>query len=114
MLLDENGKAMTKFNTNVGPANPRSVIGYYEPGHYCLVQVDGRRTESRLEKGKINVGMTMKQTSALMEQLGCAAAYNLDGGQSSVLWYNGENLSNPYNGGRNVMDAVLILDGAVN
>ena len=35
-----------------------------------LVQVDGRRTESRLEKGKINVGMTMKQTSALMEQLG--------------------------------------------
>ena len=56
----------------------------------------------------------MKQTSALMEQLGCAAAYNLDGGQSSVLWYNGENLSNPYNGGRNVMDAVLILDGAVN
>lgn len=114
VLLDENGKAMTKFNTNVGPANPRSVIGYYEPGHYCLVQVDGRRTESRLEKGKINVGMTMKQTSALMEQLGCAAAYNLDGGQSSVLWYNGENLSNPYNGGRNVMDAVLILDGAVN
>ena len=113
-LLDENGKAMTKFNTNVGPANPRSVIGYYEPGHYCLVQVDGRRTESRLEKGKINVGMTMKQTSALMEQLGCAAAYNLDGGQSSVLWYNSENLSNPYNGGRNVMDAVLILDGAVN
>ena len=60
------------------------------------------------------MGMTMKQTSALMEQLGCAAAYNLDGGQSSVLWYNGENLSNPYNGGRNVMDAVLILDGAVN
>lgn len=114
VLLDENGKAMTKFNTNVGPANPRSVIGYYEPGHYCLVQVDGRRTESRLEKGKINVGMTMKQTSALMEQLGCAAAYNLDGGQSSVLWYNSENLSNPYNGGRNVMDAVLILDGAVN
>ena len=27
---------------------------------------------------------------------------------------HGENLSNPYNGGRNVMDAVLILDGAVN
>ena len=114
VLLDENGKAMTKFNTDVGPANPRSVIGYYEPGHYCFVQIDGRRTESRLEKGKINYGMTMKQTSALMEQLGCAAAYNLDGGQSSVLWYNGGNLSNPYNGGRNVMDAVLILDGAIN
>ena len=108
------GQPMEEFNTSVANWNPRCAIGYYEPGHYCLVQVDGRRTESRLEKGKINVGMTMKQTSALMEQLGCAAAYNLDGGQSSVLWYNSENLSNPYNGGRNVMDAVLILDGAVN
>ena len=113
VLLDENGKAMTKFNTNVGPANPRSVIGYYEPGHYCFVQIDGRSTESKLEKGKKNTGMTMKQTSALMEQLGCAAAYNLDGGQSSMLWYNGETLSNPYNGGRKVMDAIIIVDGAI-
>ena len=84
-LLDENGKAMTKFNTNVGPANPRSVIGYYEPGR-LLSGAGGRPPHGKPPgKGKINVGMTMKQTSALMEQLGCAAAYNLDGGQSSVL-----------------------------
>lgn len=112
VLLDENGKSMDKFNTNVGVANPRAVIGYYEPGHYCLVQIDGRKTKSQLESGKYNLGMTMKQTSALMEQLGCTAAYNLDGGQSAVLWFNGKNISNPYKGGRSVMDAVLIVDVA--
>jgi exopolysaccharide biosynthesis protein len=23
--------------------NPRSAIGYYEPGHYCFIVVDGRQ-----------------------------------------------------------------------
>lgn len=110
VLLDENGKSMEKFNTNVGVANPRAVIGYYEPGHYCLVQIDGRKTKSKLESGKYNLGMTMKQTSALMEQLGCTAAYNLDGGQSALMWFDGSVVSNPYKGGRSVMDAVLIVD----
>ena len=40
----EDGKAKTTFTSDVKPKNPRSVIGYYEPGHYCFVQVDGRKT----------------------------------------------------------------------
>jgi exopolysaccharide biosynthesis protein len=43
MLLDEEGHAMKKFNSDVNPVNPRSVIGYYEPGHYCFLVVDGRQ-----------------------------------------------------------------------
>ena len=112
VLLDEQGHAMTSFNTNVAPANPRSAIGYYEPGHYCFVQVDGRRTKSALEKGKTNAGMTMAQLSALMESLGCAAAYNLDGGQSSMMWFGGQVISTPYRGGRRVGDIVLIAEDA--
>lgn len=46
MLLDQNGNAMTEFNSNVNPANPRAVIGYFEPGHYCMLVVDGRTNQS--------------------------------------------------------------------
>lgn len=110
VLLDEEGKAMTKFNSNVGPRNPRSALGYYGPGHYCFVQVDGRKTKSALEKGKINKGITLKVLSQLMEELGCTAAYNLDGGQSSMMWFGGELVSTPYKGGRRVGDAVIIKE----
>lgn len=109
-LLDENGKAKQKFNTNVRPANPRSVIGYYEPGHYCFVQVDGRGADSKLDPGNRSVGLTMDELSLLMESLGCKAAYNLDGGQSSMLYYDGEILSSPYQNGRKTGDIVLIRE----
>jgi len=109
-LLDENGKAMTDIPSQVKAANPRSVIGYYEPGHYCLVQVDGRGTKSALEENRISTGLTMDQLSALMASLGCKTAYNLDGGQSSMLWWNGSVLSTPYRGGRALGDIIILKD----
>ena len=109
-LLDGEGKAKTKFNSNVGPANPRSAMGYYEPGHYCFVQVDGRGAESKLEEGKKSTGLTLTQLSAFMEGLGCRAAYNLDGGQSSMMYFNGGVISSPYNNGRKTGDIVLIRE----
>ena len=110
MLLDADGKAMTKFNSNVGPVNPRSVIGYYEPGHYCFVQVDGRRTPSALEKGRKNAGLKLTDLSAFMESMGCKAAYNLDGGQSSLMYFNGKIHSSPFKNGRRLSDIVLIRE----
>ncbi len=109
-LLDDEGHAMTKFNSNVGPVNPRSVIGYYEPGHYCFVQVDGRQTKSQLENGKKNKGLTLKNLSKLMEELGCKAAYNLDGGRTSQMYFGGKVISSPQNGGRRLGDIVLIRE----
>ena len=112
-LLDEEGKARPKKefeDCNVKAANPRSVIGYYEPGHYCFVQVDGRKTKSKLEKGQKNLGIKMRDLALLMEELGCKAAYNLDGGQSSMLWYDGAVISTPHKGGRPVGDIVYIKD----
>ena len=107
-LFDAEGHARTNFKGGVSPANPRAMIGYYEPGHYCLVQIDGRGSKGR--SGGKNVGMTLKQTAAFMESLGCAAAYNLDGGQSALMWFNGQVISSPYNGGRSVGDIVYLID----
>ncbi|MDR1598798.1 MAG: phosphodiester glycosidase family protein [Oscillospiraceae bacterium] len=99
-LLD-GGKAKTSFNSSVVPANPRSAIGYYEPGHYCLVVVDGRQQGYSL-------GLNMKDLSSFFETLGCLTAYNLDGGQSSMMTFEGELVNQPYNGGRPSSDIVYI------
>lgn len=97
------GRAKTDFVTTVAEANPRTAIGYYDPGHYCFVAVNGRGMEG-------SSGMTMSELAALFESLGCAAAYNLDGGQSSVMaWDNGSvTVNSPANGGRPVSDIIYI------
>ena len=107
-LLDGEGHAMTQFSSDVKPANPRSVVGYFEPGHYCLVQVDGRGVKSKLESGARSKGLTLAQLSEYMESLGCAAAYNLDGGASCMMWFNGEIISTPYEGGRSTWDVLYV------
>jgi len=99
MLLD-NGQAMTEFNSELYRANPRGAIGYYEPGHYCFVQVDGRTENSR--------GMTLIELSQLFADLGCVEAYNLDGGQSSGIVWQGELKSYPY--GRNISDVIFVAE----
>ncbi|MEZ4627176.1 MAG: hypothetical protein R2912_03460 [Eubacteriales bacterium] len=36
-LLDADGDAKRSFRSKVLPHNPRSVLGYYEPGHYAFL-----------------------------------------------------------------------------
>jgi exopolysaccharide biosynthesis protein len=104
-LLDENGKSKTEFTADghVQDSNPRSAIGYYEPGHYCLVVVDGR------QRG-YSSGMTLTQLSELFKKLGCKAAYNLDGGKSSVMAFNDALVNQPTQGGREVSDCIIIKE----
>ncbi len=102
-LLEDDGSAKTSFNTSshVASSNPRTAIGYYEPGHYCLVVVDGR-------SDGYSCGMTLSELANLFEDLGCVQAYNLDGGKSSVMVFNGEVVNQPSEGGREVSDAILV------
>lgn len=102
MLLD-NGQPMTEFNSAVQKSNPRTAIGYYEPGHYCFVVVDGR------QEG-YSVGMTLTELSQLFYDLGCSVAYNLDGGQTSEMVFMDGFVNQPYNGGRSTGDIVYIAD----
>ena len=99
--LLEDGKAMTQFVSTVVRSNPRSAIGYAEPGHYYFVQVDGRGANG-------SRGMTMGELAQLFESLGCETAYNLDGGQTAGIAWGGELLSFPY--GRSVSDIIYITD----
>lgn len=100
-LFDRKGNPIRSFeSSDISVGNPRSCIGYYEPGHYCFVVVDGRQKQSR--------GVTLRELAILMESLGCTQAYNLDGGASAHFYYNETVLNNPSGGGRNIADIVYV------
>ena len=100
MLLDENGQVMSEFNSSVTRNNPRSAIGYVEPGHYVFIQVDGRIPASN--------GITMQGLSQLFYDWGCVRAFNLDGGASSGFTWQGALVSYSY--GRPVSDCIYVTD----
>lgn len=104
-LLDEDGHAMDVRCPEIGGSNPRTAIGYYEPGHYCFVVVDGRQDGW-------SDGMKLPALSRLMEDLGCRAAYNLDGGASAQMYWNGEIYSRACSEGRRISDIVYLLPEA--
>ena len=91
-LLNDDGTAKTKFNSTLGKSNPRTVLGYYEPGHYQLLVVLGTREQidynGRSHGNGKSPGMTFEELSKLCEQQGYAMAYNLDGGGSSSMYWN--------------------------
>lgn len=99
--LIENGQIPASYNTTdaIIGHNPRAAIGYFEPGHYCLVVVDGRQ-------GDYSHGMTLNELSQTMLDLGCVDAYNLDGGQSAMMVFQGQVISQPYKGGRAISDII--------
>ena len=101
-MLDENGKALGKYASSVANVNPRSAIGYYEPGHYCLVNVEGRTKDSG--------GVTLVELGQIFEELGCKVAYNLDGGKTAVMTFGDKNWSHVLGGGRDASDIIYIKE----
>ena len=98
-LLDGNGRPLKHFtNNSVGDHNPRTVIGYFEPGHYCLVVVDGRSDDSK--------GLDFKDLATMMSGLGCQQAFNLDGGNTSMMMVGDQVISDPSEGGRACSDII--------
>lgn len=104
-LLDSSGKAKTSFWTwdYIRQSHPRTAIGYYEPGHYCLLLVDGRQPTSR--------GMFLDEMAKVFEDLGCKAAYNLDGGHCSFMTLSNAVVNHPYKPEHEIEDGIFITEG---
>ena len=100
-----------EVDTNVGNHSiqgdqPRTALGYIDTGHYVLVVVDGRNEG-------YSKGVTMTELANIMLDLGCQCAYNIDGGGSSAMYFNGEIINQPSNGGeRATSDIFSIKNGA--
>lgn len=106
--LVENGQIVVDENTEVGKAmasNPRTAIGIIDELHYIFVVADGRSSESE--------GLSIYELAQLMKSYGCEVAYNLDGGGSSTMYFNGQVINKPTTNGhsfkeREVSDIVYI------
>ena len=86
-------------------SNPRTAIGVIDDLHYVFVVSDGRTDESE--------GLSLYQLAEFMSRLGAETAYNLDGGGSSSMVFNGNVINNPTTSGnrikeRSVSDIVYI------
>ena len=86
-------------------SNPRTAIGIIDDLHYVFVVSDGRTEESE--------GLSLVQLAEFLSDLGAVTAYNLDGGGSSTMVFNGEVINNPTTNGsriqeRSVSDIVYI------
>ena len=103
-LLDEDGHVLARYEVSqtVSYPNPRSALGYYEPGHYCFVVVDGRQDG-------YSYGMTIPELAQIFEDLGCTVAYNLDGGGSALMTFLHERYSRQSNGAHRELGDILLI-----
>ncbi|WP_438447284.1 phosphodiester glycosidase family protein [Gorillibacterium sp. sgz5001074] len=111
--LVQNGKAVTNFDnvkidTNFGNRtieenNPRTGIGVIAPNHFLFIVVDGRSTN-------YSQGLSLSAFAKLFADLGATEAYNLDGGGSSTMYFNGRVVNNPLGKGneRGVSDILYL------
>ena len=61
-----------------------------------MVVSDGRTTESP--------GLTLYELACFMKELGVVTAYNLDGGGSSTMYYDGSVVNNPTTNGKKISE----------
>ena len=80
-----NGEASTTTGTG-GGLNPRTAIGQRADGSVLLLVIDGRQTSS--------MGATFQDLIEIMLEFGAINAANLDGGMSSTMVYEGEEITN--------------------
>ncbi len=112
--LVEDGQAVAgidrvEVDTNVGNHSiqgeqPRTAVGVIDENHLVFVVVDGR------DDG-YSRGATLPELAQIMLDLGATTAYNLDGGGSSTMYFNGEVINQPSNRGERATSDILYVAG---
>lgn len=97
--LITNGVISVSEDDEVGKAkasNPRTAIGIIDNLHYVFVVSDGRTSES--------AGLSLSELAEFMSTLNVKTAYNLDGGGSSTMYFNGSVVNNPTTNGKSIKE----------
>ncbi len=74
-------------NWSADDRDPRMAIGYIAPREYCVLNVLGRRSDSK--------GATIRQTAELIQKMGAVEALNLDGGNTTCMIFMNEIINRP-------------------
>ena len=75
-------------NHSIQGDQPRTAVGVIDDNHLVFVVVDGRSPG-------YSKGVTLTGLADIMLGLGATTAYNLDGGGSSTMYFNGSLVNNP-------------------
>ena len=106
-ILVLNGERMVEGSAGWG-IQPRSAIGQTESGEVLLFIADGRAPG-------YSIGATLQQIADVMMDYGAMQAINLDGGSSSIMYYNGKVITKPSAGdkvnGRRIPCAFVVEAG---
>jgi exopolysaccharide biosynthesis protein len=88
--------------------NPRTAIGQRSDGAILMLVIDGRQA--------ISLGATYYDLVDVFLKYGAVNACNLDGGSSSLMWYQGDYINNCASvvGIRPVPTTILVLKEGVN
>jgi len=81
---------------------PRTVLGQYPNGDIFFIVVDGRQSNW-------SNGITLEEMQVLLLHLGVMEAFNLDGGGSSTMYYNGEVLNKPSDGSERALATNIVV-----
>lgn len=84
-VLVVNGEAVPQDSLGSG-VNPRTAIGQRSDGAVLLLVIDGRQVSS--------LGATYQDLVDVMLSYGAVNACNLDGGSSTMMWYEGDYINN--------------------
>lgn len=101
-VIIANGEIVLPDNYATG-LNPRTAIGQRSDGAVLLLVIDGRQA--------ISLGATIWDLAEIFLEYGAVNACNLDGGSSSLMWYQGDYINNCASvvGIRPVPSAILVL-----
>jgi len=105
-VLIVNGEAIPEEEL-VSGLNPRTAIGQRSDGAILMLTINGREISS--------LGATYMDEVEIMLSFGAVNACNLDGGSSTLMYYNGEYINNLASviGVRDIPTCFLVLEEAV-
>jgi exopolysaccharide biosynthesis protein len=92
-------------NHSIQGEQPRTAVGIIAANHDVFVVVDGRSPG-------YSAGVTMSGLAEIMQGLGATTAYNIDGGGSSTMYFNGEVVNNPLGKGEERGTSDILYVGA--
>lgn len=99
------GESKLKSASSGWGLQPRTAIGQASDKTVLMLVIDGRSTRS--------AGATVGDCKEILESYGAEQACNLDGGSSSVMYYNGREITQPTTAsnnpkGRHLPDAFIV------
>ncbi len=86
----------------ISDKHPRTAMGYTADGKLILLVVEGRNPGTA-------EGASLTQLAAIMQQIGCIEAINLDGGGSSCMLVNGKETIYPSDKQQRAVPAVFVI-----